>query len=114
MDDDIVEAIRTALEEHRDADHTGIPPAESLRMVAEHRGMVANIDLIVCEISGTPNPLTGDRGPGLASRMKDLEHRANGGGGLSVKRSDKVWIAVASAAGSIAGMIAIIAVSLLR
>ncbi len=74
--------------------------------------MVANIDLIVCEISGTPNPLTGDRGPGLASRMKDLEYRANGGGGLSVKQGDQVRIALYTMIGTVIANIGVMIVIL--
>ena len=101
MDSDMMAEITAMIDQHRQDDHTGLAPGEARELVEEHYSMVDKLDLIICEIAGEPDKLTGERGVGLTSTVDDLKqsveelsHRGNGGGGFSVRRSDQVKIAI--------------------
>jgi len=104
-----IKRLDERLDRHVAEVHGGLNPGEAEGLIAEHRDMVQRIglidektDLIVDKIAGECDSLTGQRGPGIASRMRKLEHAANGGGGLSMKRSDKFQIAVITSVTTIA------------
>ena len=113
--DEMIAAIETALQHHRDNDHANLNKDEADALVKEHRNMVDDLALLVemvageCVIDEFTGENTGQRKPGIASKVEALDHRSNGGGGFSVRTRDKIIIGLIAAIPSVvAGLVLMI------
>lgn len=75
--------------------HANLPPGRAAELVQEHEDMVGDISLLVDLVAGEQivdpftHKSTGLRREGLADRVEKIDARTNGGGGVSIRWSDK-------------------------